>query len=86
MAVRIKRAVERIEVPAVYYQLAHRRMKHFVALAAGTAACGTLDLENLATSAYLQGVWDSYEAMERRGMLMIDKTVSPQSGTSGSQD
>lgn len=84
---RIKREVERIEIPQQHFQFASRRMKGFVEFAADLARFGTLDLVNLAASAYLQGLSDCLEAMERRGMaLTIDRNESFQSGTSSSQD
>jgi hypothetical protein len=59
-------AVERIEIPPSHYAFACRRMKEFVRFAGNLAGLGTLDLENLAASAYLQGVFDGYEVSERR--------------------
>lgn len=58
--------IERLEVPQQHYQFAMRRMLPFVKFAGNLAQFGTVDLNNLAASAYLQGVADGAEAIERR--------------------
>jgi hypothetical protein len=60
-----KPEVERLEVLREHYELAQRRMRPFIRVAAGHSACGTFDIGNLAVSAYLQGVWDGIQSAER---------------------
>lgn len=59
-------SVEVVEVPIQHYSFAQRRMQDFVQFAASKAASGQIDLGNLAASAYLQGIADAGEAIERK--------------------
>jgi hypothetical protein len=63
--------IERLEVPMPHYTFAARRMKAFVEFAVRTAHIGTLDLNNLAISAYLQGVWDG-AVMQAKSKVLPD--------------
>jgi hypothetical protein len=50
-----------------------RRMDPFVQMAARMAVSGTVDLTNLAASAYLQGVWDGAFVASTRKLQLGDE-------------
>lgn len=66
-----------------HYAFASRRMKAFVEHAAAMARMGTLDLNNLAASAYLQGVWDGAIMQAKSNVLtksMADSLIVESDG------
>ncbi len=60
-----KDGIEILDVPQPAYGVAERRMKPFVRHTVNCAQFGILDLMKLACSAYLQGAYDAYEAIDR---------------------
>ena len=67
-----RREIERIDVLQSHYDFGARRMKPFVSHAATMASFGNMDLQNLAVSAYLQGVWDGAETILGRRPPLVD--------------
>jgi hypothetical protein len=67
-----KLPIERLDVPKEHYNFAVRRMDSFVKFAANLAQFGTVDLTNLAASAYLQGVWDGAFVASTRKLQLGD--------------
>lgn len=59
--------IVRREIPMVHYQFAQSRVKGMVSFAGKLASVsGSVDLDNLAVSAYLQGLEDCLETIEGR--------------------
>ena len=57
--------VEKLEIPIQYYRFGQKRVRPMVRWAASMGQFGVLDLDNLAVSAYLQGVWDGVQIAEK---------------------